>query len=128
MEAKGIDSNGIGKHSELLAEIALTARGYQVLIPSSDTEAYDLAIKEGKETKFIQVKTAYPRDEERYNGLWLTIKGRKNNGNVYTKDEVDYFIMVWKNKCYMFPNREIKEYWFREHQLGERTTYLEANL
>lgn len=123
-----LGSNERGKHSELLAQMALTANGYQVLLPGTDSESYDMAIRVGKETMYIQVKTAYWRTHKRYNGAWLTVRGRKNSGKVYSKSEVDYFIMVWENKCYMFPNREIQEYWFREHELHEKTLYLEADV
>lgn len=121
---KKLDSNERGKHSELLAQLALIANGYKVLEPTTNSEPYDLAFRLGKETLYVQVKTAYKREEERYNGAWLVVRGAKNNGMVYTFDEVDYFIMVWENKCYMFPNREIKEYWIREHDLSRVTIEL----
>lgn len=128
MEKIALGSNERGKHSELLSQMALTANGYQVLIPGTDSEAYDMAIRIGSETFYIQVKTAYRREHVRYNGAWLTVRGKRNSGKVYTKEDVDYFIMVWKNKCYMFPNREIQEYWFREHELEEKTIPLEAGV
>lgn len=128
MTVRRIGSNERGTHSELLAQLALVANGYQVLLPASDSEAYDMAIKVGRNTLYIQVKTAYQRSHERYNGEWIIVKGMKNNGTLYMQDEVDYFIMVWKNKSYMFPNREVQEYWFRENDLEDKTVLLEADL
>lgn len=121
MSKRRMTTNERGKHSELLAELALTANGYKVLLPSSSTEVYDLGIRDGDNTYYIQVKTAYPRDEERYNGAWIVARGMRSNGTVYSKEDVDYFILVWDNKCYMFPNKEQQEYWFREWELEERT-------
>lgn len=123
-----LNSNERGAHSELLAQTALIANGYEVLLPLTDSMPYDMAFRVGGETYFVQVKTGYVRDEERYNGQWITVKGARNNGRVYDKGNVDYFIMVWRDKCYLFPNREIREYWFREHELGERTIPLETGV
>lgn len=128
---KGISSlgnNDRGKHSELLALTALVANGYEVLTPLTDAKPYDMAFREGSTIKFVQVKTAYTRDEERYNGQWITVRGLRNNGKVYDKENVDYFIMVWKDKCYMFPNRELQEYWFREDALHEKTIPLDTEV
>lgn len=123
MERK-LNTNDRGVHSELLAKIALVANGYKVLEPTAPYEPYDLAFRLGSETLYVQVKTAYMRDEEKYNGEWIIVRGLKNNGSVYTLDEVDYFILVWDNKCYMFPNRELQEYWFREKDLETNAIYL----
>lgn len=121
---KKLNNNERGLHSELLAKVALLANGYKVLEPTAPYEPYDLAFRLGKETLYVQVKSAYSRDEEVYNGKWIIVRGLKNNGNVYTLDEVDYFIFVWNNQCYMFPNRELQEYWFREHELEEKAIHL----
>lgn len=123
MERK-LTTSDRGTHSELLAKAALIANGYKVLEPTSPYEPYDLAFRSGSETKYVQVKTAYMRDDERFVGEWIIVRGIRNNNKVYKLDEVDYFITIWKNKCYMFPNKEQKEYWFREQKLLEETIYL----
>src|SRR5690554_574549 len=113
-----------GRHAELLAQTALLANGYTVMEPISP-EPFDLAIKrEGERTLFVQVKTAFMRDEERYGGEYIVVKGAKNSGDVYTKDEVDHFVAIWNGAVYMFPNREVSEYWIRPSDMGTKWTKL----
>lgn len=118
-------SNDKGKHAELLAQTALLANGYSVMEPISP-QPYDLAARnpQTQETVYFQVKTAFLRDEERYGGEYLVVKGARNNGKVYEKDEVDRFIAVWNGTCYVFPNREVSEYWVRPWQVDEKWTKL----
>lgn len=123
--ATALTSTERGRHAELLAQTALLANGYTVLEPISP-EPFDLAIKRvgTNRTFYVQVKTAFLRDEERYGGQYIVVKGAKSNGDVYTKDEVDYFVAIWQGECYMFPNREISEYWIRPDQIETKWTKL----
>ena len=125
MDAIKRTSNDKGKHAELLAQTALLANGYSVMEPISP-QPYDLAARnpQTQETVYFQVKTAFLRDEERYGGEYLVVKGARNNGKVYEKDEVDRFIAVWNGTCYVFPNREVSEYWVRPWQVDEKWTKL----
>lgn len=122
-------SNEIGKHAELLAQTALLANGYSVLEPISP-QAYDLAIRNPstQETSYVQVKTMFLRDEERYGGQYLVVRGARNNGKTYTLDEVDYFVAVWEGDVFMFPNREVSEYWIKPENLDVKWTRLETGL
>lgn len=122
-------SNDKGKHSELLAQVALISAGYTVLEPINP-QPYDLVAKRQDEKTpfYIQVKTVYMRDEPRYGGKNLVIKGAKNSGKVYTKDEVDMFIAVWEGECYMIPNREVTEYWVKKDAIDDRWTKLNVNI
>lgn len=123
-----LNSNDRGKHSELLAQTALLNNGYKVMEPINP-QPYDLAIRdEHGSTYYVQVKTAYSRDEKRYNGEWIIVRGAKNNGKIYSKKHVDYFITVWENKVYMFENRELKEYWFRRDQLDTKAIQLPTTI
>jgi len=100
----------IGRHSELIAQTALLANGYTVLEPIVP-EPFDLAItRKGDGTiRRIQIKTILKRNKS--GNDWFVIRGKKNNGAVYTEDDCDYFIGVYDNAVYMTPNREISEYW-----------------
>ena len=122
-------SNDKGKHSELLAQVALISAGYTVLEPINP-QPYDLVAKRQDEKTpfYIQVKTVYMRDEPRYGGKNLVIKGAKNSGKVYTKDEVDMFIAVWEGECYMIPNREVTEYWVKKDAIDDRWTKLNVKI
>src|SRR5699024_8651492 len=120
IQTNTLTSNERGKHSELLAATSLLANGYTVLEPIAP-EPLDLATKrDGEPVKLVQVKTAFLRDEKRYGGEYIVVRGAKSNGKVYGKDEVDYFVAVWQGDCYLFPNREISEYWVRPYELSER--------
>lgn len=105
-----LSSSEIGMHSELLAQTALLANGYIVLEPIVQ-EPFDIAVmrRGDKTTKLIQVKTIIKRNKS--GNEWFVIRGKKNNGEVYSTDDCDYFIGVYDNCVYMTPNREIGEYW-----------------
>lgn len=125
----GLSSTERGKHAELLAATALLANGYSVMEPISP-QPYDLAIRHPQtgETSYVQIKTAFSRDEERYGGEYIIVRGAKNSGKVYTLEEVDYFVAVWQGDVYLFPNREIKEYWIRPDKLSEKWTKLDCEI
>ena len=116
-------SASIGRHSELIAQTALTANGWTVLIPDG-VEPFDIAVtRKGDSTlKRIQVKTITRRF--RYDTWWLVIKAKKNNGEVYGLDECDYFIGVTDGCAYMTPNRLISEYYIREDEVESKWTRL----
>lgn len=124
-----LSSTEKGRHAELLAQTALLAAGYVVMEPIAP-EPFDMAIrrKDTKETSYVQVKTAFLRDEDRYRGDYIVVRGAKNSGKVYTRDEVDYFVAVWDGEVYIFPNREVLEYWIRPEQLDEKWTKLSTEI
>lgn len=126
---QALTSSEKGRHAELLAQTALLANGWSVLEPIAP-EAYDLAIRrvDDKTTKYVQVKTAFPRDEKRYSGRYIVVKGAKNSGKVYSREEVDYFVAVWGGKVYLFPNREISEYWIRPRDMATKWTELSMDI
>lgn len=130
-EANGteLSSNERGKHAELLAATALLANGYSVLEPISP-QPYDLAARNPTtgETIFVQVKTAFTRNETRYGGEYVVVKGARNNGSVYRLSEVDYFVAVWNGDAYLFANREISEYWVKPEHVHTKWTKLERTL
>src|SRR5690625_1468935 len=125
----GLSSTERGKHAELLAATALLANGYSVMEPISP-QPYDLAIRHPQtgETSYVQIKTAFSRNEERYGGEYIVVRGAKNSGKVYTREEVDYFVAVWQGEVYLFPNREIKEYWIRPDKLSEKWTKMDCGI
>ena len=124
-----LSSNIKGRHAELLAQTALLANGYSVLEPISP-QPYDLAIRhpETGETSYVQIKTAFLRDEPRYGGEYVVVRGAKNNGQTYTREEVDHFAAVWDGEVYLFPNREISEYWVRPAELGVKWQRLSTDI
>src|SRR5690625_7872477 len=92
-------------------------------------QPYDLAVRRADgSTKYVQVKTAFKRDEKRYGGEYLVVRGAKNNGDVYTKDEVDIFVAVWVGDVYLFPNSDVMEYRIRSELICEKWTTLEHGI
>lgn len=119
-----LTSSEKGRHAELLAITALLANGYTVMEPVSP-QPFDLAItRPNRDTEYVQVKTAFLRDHPRYGGEYIVVRGAKNSGKVYTKDEADYFVAVWDGEVYLFPNREKTEYWIKPKNLAIRWTKL----
>src|SRR5699024_12757650 len=87
-----------GKYTELLAQTALLANGWTVL-ESSAAEPFDLAITKigSRKTYYVQVKTSFRRNEERYNGEYVVVRGTKSDVDVYSMDEVDYYFTYLGN-------------------------------
>lgn len=106
-----------GSYSELLAQAALISEGYIVSQPVT-VEPFDLTIKSpgDKRTYYVQVKTVFVREDSRYIGKRFVVRGARNNGKIYTKEEVDYFVAVNGEDVYMFNNTEQWEYWAKEHE------------
>lgn len=121
----------VGVYSELVAEMALLANGYVVSRPST-AEVYDLKAEDpltGDEFK-VQVKTIHVRADR---GNEWVVFGRKNNGEVYRKTDVDCFIGVLvaegeTPRAFMFENREIGEYWASEARASKRWVELNIEL
>ena len=113
----------IGRHSELIAQTALLANGFTVLEPIVP-EPFDLAItrKGDERIKRVQIKTILRRNKSGRD--WFVIRGKKNNGKVYTAEDTDYFIGVYDNAVYMTPNREISEYWASVDEVETKWTRL----
>lgn len=124
-----ITSNEKGRHAELIAQTALLANGWQVSEPITPV-AYDLTFRKpnSKRTYYAQVKTAFERNEPRYGGKYVIVRGHRSNGDVYTRNEVDYFIAVYNGEVYMFPNREVSEYWIRPEDISLKWTHLRRSL
>lgn len=115
-----LSTNIKGKHAELLVQTAFMANGYEVSEPISP-QPYDLVVRRGNDdVRLVQVKTAFLRDEKRYGGKYVVVRGHKSNKDVYTRNEVDLFAAVWDGEVYIFPNREVSEYWCRPEELTKK--------
>ncbi|MFP3840300.1 group I intron-associated PD-(D/E)XK endonuclease [Bacillus safensis] len=122
----------IGKFAELIARAALMAAGWSGVSKPETEEPYDILAAEPVTgaIKRIQVKTIRDRRDSR--GC-LTVSGRKNTGQAYTKSDTDYFIGVLiddhETKAYMFECRNITDYWMPRKNEGARAWHeLKLNL
>lgn len=120
-------TSAVGRHSELLAITALLANGYDVLEPVVPG-AYDLGVTKPRGNRLIraQCKTALYREKD---GIaYYVTRGKRKNGRVYTKEEVDVFIVTVNDEVYAFDNREISEYWTRVDAVDETWTKMPTRL
>jgi hypothetical protein len=115
-----------GRYAELLAQTALLANGWSVAEPIAP-EPFDLVARDPIHGRWhrIQVKTARRRDDR--NGE-IVVYAKKSNGAIYTRDDCDLIIGVVDDEVYMFPNREIGEYWAHPNTIESRWTKLETTL
>lgn len=125
--AQALTTASIGRHSELLAQTALLANGWTVL-ESIVPEPFDLAVTKRGDNRIcrIQIKTLIQRNK---NGIdYYVLKGKKNNGDVYDKDDCDIFIGVYHNVVYLVENRCIGEYWIRVDEVAEKWTEMPTRI
>lgn len=125
--AQALSTASVGRHSELLAQTALLANGWTVL-ESIVPEPFDLAVTKRGDNRIcrIQIKTLTQRNK---NGIdYYVLKGKKNNGDVYDKDDADIFIGVYHNVVYLVENRCIGEYWIRVDEVAEKWTELPTRI
>src|SRR5699024_12837859 len=127
MTANELSSNEKGRYAELLAQTAFLANGYSVLEPISP-QPYDLAIRNPTthETAYVQVETAFVREEKRYGGAYLVVRGAQNSGRIYCKDDADMCAAVWAGEVHRFPNRERSGYRTRRGRQAPRSTQRET--
>ncbi len=117
-----------GRHAELIAITALLANGFRVMEPTTP-DVYDLGVTRnewGNYYRRCQVKTARLRVKDGVE--WVVVTGTRNNGQVYSTDEIDDFIGVLNGVPYMFECRNVSEYWVKPSELGEKWTKLDSNI
>lgn len=107
-----LSSTSKGSHAELIAASAFIAAGWCVLEPIVP-DTFDLAVTlpGSKELTRIQIKMISKRTREGVD--YFVIKGRRNTGNPYTREETDLFAGIYEGKVYVTENRVISEYWCR---------------
>jgi hypothetical protein len=125
--AQALTTASIGRHSELLAQTALLAHGYSVLEPIVP-EPYDLAVTKRGDNRIVrvQIKTLVQRTKDSVD--YYVLKAKKNNGQIYDKNDCDVFIGVANGVVFLVENRCIGEYWTRVDEVAEKWTELPTTL
>jgi hypothetical protein len=120
------ESQITGMHSELLAQTALLANGFEVSQPIAP-EVYDLIVRNPLTNDYsrVQVKTARVRDDR--DGA-IVIYARKGNGDPYTPEECDLIVGVNGPDVYMFPCVGNAEYWSTPGNAEAKWTLLPTTL
>lgn len=100
-----------GSIIELKVQEELLRYGFDVSVPSFNSSKYDILADTGKEFLRIQVKKSIGRTENSFSFECTTqnVKSSTGSKHKYTKDEVDYFATVWKDKVYLIPLEETSQ-------------------
>lgn len=117
-----IDTVTRGAHSELLAQTALLANGWDVAMPTAP-RAYDILAKPPHSEQWVQIQVKTARARTDRNGE-IVVYAKKNNGKTYTLLEADFIIGIYKGEVYIFENREIGEYWVNPLLIDKKWTHL----
>ena len=104
-----MNSKQIGNVTEMQSMLAFLKLGYNVLSPYGDCERYDFVVDANNKFYRIQSKTASSDD----NGASFKFSCRSCNRqdgkivhHTYTKEEIDYFVTYFNDKCYLIPVEE----------------------
>lgn len=97
-----------GQLIELKVQEEFLRYGFDISVPNYNASKYDLLVDIGEELLKIQVKKSLGQTEHSFSFSCTTQNVRSNSKSKhkYTKDEIDYFATVWKNKVYLVPVEE----------------------
>lgn len=98
-----------GNITELETMLSVMKLGFNVLIPYGDNERYDFVIDTGSRFIKVQCKTSHSDGDGASFSFSCRSCNRKDGKVVhrsYTNDEIDYFITMYDNKCYLIPVEE----------------------
>ena len=93
-----------GDITELKCLTYFYEQGYSVSVPWGENDRYDLILDIGSYLLRLQVKTSRKGDSPG-TFTFSTATTHKNRVKVerekYTKDDIDYFVTIYNNKCYL---------------------------
>ncbi len=94
-----------GQIIELKVQEELLRYGFDISIPNYNASKYDLIADTGKELLKIQIKKSISTSNSSFTFQCTTqnVKSSTKAKHKYTKDEIDYFATVWKDKVYLIP-------------------------
>lgn len=108
-----MDTNQIGKITELDVLSYVIKSGYSVSIPFGDKDRYDQIWDINGKLIKVQVKTARFVDEEQTGIIFNCRTTYSRNGGCkthhYTSDEIDYFATIWNGQVYVVPVDECSD-------------------
>ncbi len=116
-----MNTNTIGKITELKILTYITELGYSVSIPFGDKDRYDQIWDINGKLLRVQIKTSRWKNEQQkaivFNckTSYMCSSGVKRH--IYTKDDIDFFATYWNNKVYLISVEECsteKTLWFEE--------------
>lgn len=116
-----------GQIIELKVQEELLRYGFDISIPSYNASKYDLIVDTGLELLKIQVKKSISNSFSSFTFSCTTqnVKSSTKAKHKYTKEEIDYFATVWKDKLYLIPIDEIS---IQKTIQFDDETYLASNI
>lgn len=99
-----LNPSQIGQITELKCQTFLIENGFNVLLPIGNYSKYDLAIE--RNGKFYKIQCKHATELE--TGFRVKTRyDKRDNGKVikevYTKEDIDFFMTENKGKFYLFP-------------------------
>ena len=104
-----MNSKYVGNITELETMLAFIKLGYNVLTPYGDCERYDFVVDINGTFFKIQCKTSKSVNDGaafKFSGRSTHKSGGKIIHHTYTKEEIDYFVTFYNEKCYLIPVEE----------------------
>ena len=102
-------TNSKGKQTELKILLILTQLGYSVSIPWGDKDRYDQIWDINGKLIKVQIKTCRAIDEEESGIVFNCYTVSNGKKHTYSKEEIDFFATVWKDKIYLIPIEECSQ-------------------
>ena len=101
-----MNTNILGKITEIEVMSYITKKGYSVSIPFGDKDRYDQIWDIRGKIYRVQIKTARWIDEEHTGFMFNCYTVCNGKKHIYTKEEVDLFATVFENQLYVIPIEE----------------------
>lgn len=102
-----MDTNILGKTTELEVLLYMTKKGVSISIPFGDKDRYDQIWDINGELIRVQIKTAHLYTKNTGKAIEFKTTGTSNGKTTsYTKNDIDYFATFWEGKVYVVPVEE----------------------
>lgn len=104
---KIMDTNTLGKITELEVMSYIIKKGYSVSVPFGDKDRYDQIWDINGKLLRIQIKTSHLYNKNTGKAIEFKTTGTSNGKTtIYTKDDIDYFATFWEGQVYVVPVEE----------------------
>lgn len=119
-----MNTNQIGKISELEILTYITKLGYSVSVPFGDKDRYDQIWDINGKLIRVQIKTSRWKNDQQLGITFNCYSVQNGKKHIYNNSEIDYFATYWDNKVYLIPVEECsqeKTLWFKlnEHNYSK---------
>lgn len=102
-----MDTNILGKTTELEVLLYVTKKGISVSIPFGDKDRYDQIWDINGKLIRVQIKTSHLYTKNTGKAIEFKTTGTSNGKTTcYSEDEIDYFATFWDNQVYVVPVNE----------------------